>query len=182
MASDTDRDNDGLHAAGLIPTMDVSILTTHGIWATATTDVHPGVLAGSSIVVGIDVALTSGVISSLGAGRFPGRAGGVVTLLFTGPQVAATGYLAAISPASDRGGWIALSAWSGALFTYGLVSAIHDHGAARAVTTSAPPAPPPLVPDKRPPLIVPESIRLGPTVVSDGVASAVGIGVSGVLF
>ena len=37
-------------------------------------------------------------------------------------------------------------------------------------------------PDSRSPLLVPASLRLGPTVMSDGVATAVGIGVSGALY
>jgi hypothetical protein len=197
-SNDSDGDNDGLRAAWLVPTIGVSILSTHGIWATATTNVRPGVLAGSSIAVGADIALTSGVLSSLGAGRLPGRPAGVTTMLFTAPQVAAASYLAATSPSSSRGGWIGLGAWSGTLFVYGLVAAIRGHGGDHFVPVDAPPLPPPPppprpaktpllpppapIPDNRPPLMVPESLRIGPTIVSDGVATAMGIGISGVLF
>ncbi len=187
------RDEGALQVLTLLPTIGVSILSTHGIWATSTPDVRPGVLAGSSIAVGADVALTSGVLARALDGRLVGRPIGVTTMLFTAPQIAAASYLAATSPASSRGGWIGLGAWSGALFLHGLVSTIYGHGG-RGSDPELPPPPPPLplpakapptppfVPDDRPPLMVPEALRVGPTIVSDGVATAVGIGVSGLLF
>lgn len=193
-------DDDGVHAAALIPTIGVTILTTHGIWGTAVSESHaarPGVLAGSSIAVGADVALTTSILACTFAGKLSGRPVGILNMVFTAPQVAAASYLAATTPASDRAGWIGLSAWSGALFVHGLVSAIHGHGDSQSDPVEAPsppppdplptpvntpPAPLPLVPDNRPPLMVPESLRVGPTIVTDGVATAVGIGISGVLF
>lgn len=187
-------------AAALLPTIGVTILSTHGIWSTATTNVRPGVLAGTSIAVGADIALTTNVLLSTASGHLSGRPVGITNMVFTAPQVAVASYLAATTPASGRAGWIALSAWSGALFVHGLVSAIHghvgsdsepsegplpaDHVPPPPSPAKAPPTPPPprLVPDNRPPLMVPESLRVGPTIVTDGVATAVGIGVSGVLF
>jgi hypothetical protein len=192
-------DEDALQVLGLLPTIGVTILSTHGIWGTATTNVRPGVLAGSSIAVGADIALTTSVLARTVNGRLSTRAVGVTTMLFTGPQVAAASYLAATSPASDRGGWIALSAWSGALFVHGLVSTIAGHRSSDFGPVEAPPPPPPPpiplptppvkappppleMPDNRPPLMVPESLRIGPMMVTDGVATAMGIGVSGQLF
>jgi hypothetical protein len=191
-----ERDEGALQVLTLLPTIGVSILSTHGVWATATTNVRPGVLAGSSIAVGADVALTTGVLASALNGRLSGRPIGVTTMLFTAPQIAAASYLAATSPSSSRGGWIGLGAWSGALFLHGLVSTIYGHGGRGSDPELPPPPPPPpppplpakapppppFVPEDRPPLMVPEALRVGPTVVSDGVATAVGIGVSGVLF
>ena len=164
----------------MIPSIGVTILSTHGIWSTATTNVRPGVLAGSSVAVGANIVLTTGVLASASSGRFSGRPIGIATMLFTAPQVAATSYLAATNPSSTRAGWIALSAWSGTLFVHGLVSTIRGHGSDAVPPEAAPPSPP--GPDSRSPLLVPASLRLGPTVVSDGVATAVGIGVSGALY
>jgi hypothetical protein len=159
----------------LIPTVATSILSTHGIWSLATTRVRPGVLAGGSIAVGVDAALTTGVVASTLSGQLSGRAIGVTTLVLTAPQVAVGGYLAATTPASDRAGWIGLTAWSGALFLHGLASTIRGHRANVSLPRSSAAA-------EGPRLLVPGSIRVGPTVVTDGVASAPGLGVSGVLF
>lgn len=190
-----DEDEDGVRVALLASTMGVTILTTHGIWSTATTKVRPGVLAGSSIAVGADVALSTGVIASALSGRFSGRPIGITTMLFTAPQIAAAGYLGATSPSSSRAGWIGLTAWSGTLFLHGLVSTIRGHAdndpspadppvppPLPLPPKQTPPPPPPFVPNDKAPLMVPESLRIGPTIVSDGVATAMGIGVSGVLF
>lgn len=189
--------DDPLQMFLLVPTIGVSILSTHGIWSTATTNVRPGVLAGSSVAVGADIALTTGILTSASRGHLSGRPVGITTMLFTAPQVATASYLAATTPASGRAGWIALSAWSGTLFVHGLISTLHGGRSSDSEPEEAPPVPPPPppapvqitpsqpvrpVPDNRPPLMVPESLRVGPTIVTDGVATAVGIGVSGVLF
>jgi hypothetical protein len=195
------NEEDALQVLSLLPTIGVSILSTHGIWGTATTNVRPGVLAGSSVAVGSDIALSSYVLTRTAAGHLSRRSVGVTTMLFTAPQVAAAGYLAATTPAADRGGWIALGAWSGALFVHGLISTIAGQSGSDSWPVEAPPPPPPpplplplppppanapppplQIPDNRPPLMVPESLRIGPMMVTDGVASAMGIGVSGVLF
>lgn len=191
------NEEDALQVLSLVPTIGVSILSTHGVWATATTNVRPGVLAGSSVAVGADIALTTNVLTRTAGGHLSSRAVGVTTMLFTAPQVAAAGYLTATTPASDRAGWIALTAWSGALFVHGLISTIAGHGSSAPAPAGAPPPPPPIplprppakapppplqMPDNRPPLMVPESLRIGPMMVTDGVATAMGIGVSGALF
>jgi hypothetical protein len=164
----------------LMPTVATSILSTHGIWSTATTQVRPGVLAGASIAVGVDAALSTGAIASTLSGQLSGRDIGVATLALTAPQIAVGGYLVATTPASDRAGWIGLTAWSGALFLHGLASTIRGHRANVILPRSSPMAW--RAPNDGPRLVVPGSIRVGPTVVTDGVASAPGLGVSGVLF
>ena len=192
-------DESALHILILLPTISFSMLSTHGIWSTATTNVRSSVLFGTSAAVGADAALTTGVLARTFTGRLSSRAVGITGMLFTAPQVAAASYLAATSPSSSRGGWIALGAWSGGLFVHGLVSAIagnHKEDSAPPLPPPAPPDPPsspaptleqapspsPPPPNNRPPLMVPESLRVGPMIVTDGVASAPGIGVSGVLF
>jgi hypothetical protein len=188
-------DDTALQTILLLPTIGVSILSTHGIWSSATTNVRPSVLAWSSVAVGADVALTTGILSSSRHGKLSGRPIGITTMLFTAPQVAAASYFAATKPAPDRAGWIALSAWSGTLFLHGLISTLAGGETREDQPEDAPPAPPPPppvrmtpsqpvrpVPDNRPPLMVPESLRVGPTIVTDGVATALGIGVGGVLF
>jgi hypothetical protein len=190
-------ENSATQVLVLIPTIGVSILSTHGIWSTATTNVRSSVLAGTSAAVGADAALTTGVLTRTFTGHLSSRAVGITGMVFTAPQVAVASYLGATSP-SSRAGWIALSAWSGGLFLHGLASAIagnHNESPPPA-PAPAPPAPPlspalppgqapspaPTAPSARPPLLVPGSLRMGPMIVSDGVASAPGIGVSGVLF
>jgi hypothetical protein len=192
-----DDEEDALSLLAIVPTIGVSILSTHGVWATATTEVRPGVLAGSSVAVGADLALTTAALVSTRQGRLPGRPVGITTMLFTAPQVAAASYLAATTPAAGRGGWIALGAWSGTLFLHGLIATIAGHSSHDSTPVEAPPPPPPIplppppanapppplqIPDNRPPLMVPESLRIGPMMVTDGVATAMGIGVSGALF
>lgn len=184
-----------LHVVLLAPTIGVSILSTHGIWATATTNVRSNVLMGTSVAVGTSATLTTGVLTRTFSGHLSSRPVGIAGMVLTAPQVAVASYLGATEP-SSRAGWIALSAWSGGLFLHGLVSAIAgNHG---KDLDSPPPVPPPsppsspplqqgpspspLAPSDRPPLLVPESLRVGPMIVTDGVASAPGIGVSGVLF
>ena len=194
-----DDDDSAFHVIVLVPTIGFSILSTHGIWSTATTNVRSSVLLGTSAAVGADAALTTGVLARTFTGHLSSRAVGITGMVFTAPQVAAASYLAATSPSSSRGGWIALGAWSGGLFVHGLVSAIagnHKKDSAPPLPPPAPPDPPssptptleqapspsPPPPSNRPPLMVPESLRVGPMIVTDGVASAPGIGVSGVLF
>ena len=101
-------------------------------------------------------------------------------MILTTPQLITATYLGATSPPSSRAGWIALSAWSGGLFVHGLASSIAgSHGDISTPLPAPPPEPPP---SSRPPLMVPASLRVGPMLVTDGVASVPGIGVSGVLF
>jgi hypothetical protein len=158
----------------LLPATATSILSTHGIWSTATTNVRPGVLAGASIAVGADAVLTTGAIAGAIAGRFSERPIGVATLVLTVPQIAGASYLAATGPAAERSGWIGLSAWSGALFVHGLISTIRgDRAGVRSIGTAR---------GERSLPLVPGSLRVGPSVVTDGVVSAPGLAVSGVLF
>jgi len=186
---DNDDGKDSLQVLLLVPAAGSAILSTHGIWSAATVNVRPAVLAGSSIAVGVNAALSTGVLANAVNGRFSGRAVGFAGMLLTAPQIAVGSYLSATSPSSNRAGWIGLTAWSGTLFLHGLVSMIRGHESHKVEPAPPVPPPPPLlqqpppfVPNERPTLLVPASIRVGPTVVSDGVASAPGIGISGVLF
>jgi len=151
-----------------------AMLMTHGIWSLATTRTPPGVVIGGSLAIGADVSMTSLALASAFLGRLPDRVAGISQVVLTVPQLVAGSYALATSPA-DRGLWITVTAWSGALFVHGFVSAIKGklHEVVRYYL------PPPETPEK-PPLMVPASLQLSPMMVSDGRALAPGLGIRGV--
>lgn len=160
---------------GLIPTIAVSALTTHGIWAAADGAAPADALAGVSVLVGTNIALTSGTLGRAFTGRLHSRWAGVVEMVATAPGVGIGVYESSFTR-DQQGAWIALTAWSGGLFVHGLASAIagqtdesdwkkEDEERERALKRAA---------GWRLPVMV------APSVVSDGVARAPGVMVSGV--
>jgi hypothetical protein len=104
---------------GLIgPSMVVTALTTHGSWALARPDESPNVLFGASTIIGVNAAWTTVSLSNLFDGRMPPSETGLLKMITTAP---AAGWAIAEAVESERftTGWIALSAWSSALFLHG---------------------------------------------------------------
>jgi len=148
-------------------------LFMHGVWASQTPSASPGVLLGVSSAVGFDTALTASILARAGTRHVSGRAMGVVQMVLTAPQIAASSYALTRDP-GNTAGWAALTAWSGAIFAHGLVSAIFGGRSPQDDLPPPPPPPPPPVPEK-PPLMVPASLHLGPVPMAGGG----GIGLSG---
>ena len=156
-------------------------LSAHGIWGAATDRIPPAVLFGASPLIGTNVALTSFAIGRAAFGHLGGRPFGVLETVLTAPQVALGGVQAS-RDAANRPGWIALSAWSGALLVHGIASIIAGPHETPPPEPPPPPPPRPTPPEEeKPPLKVPYpyTIRFGPMLVTDGVARAPGMGVVG---
>ena len=110
---------------GLIPTIAVSSLTTHGIWAAADSAAPADALAGVSVLVGANIALTSGTLGRAFTGRLHSRWAGIMEMAATAPGLGIGVYESTFTR-DEQGAWIGLTAWSGGLFVHGLASAIAD--------------------------------------------------------
>src|SRR4029079_4263260 len=97
---------------------------------------------GGSLAFGADVTLSTIAFAATFQGRLPHRAAGITQLVLPGPQVIRGTYQLATSPA-DRGVWITMTAWSGALFIHGLASAIKGKLYRPGADIPPPPPPPP---------------------------------------
>jgi hypothetical protein len=172
-ADDSNREAPGVPLL-VIPTGGVTALTTHGIWRLADDGAHPVALPLVSSAVGANATLTLNALDAATDGDLVGRPMGIGQAIYTTPTLIGGTYEAIRDP-EHRGGWIALTAWSGALFLHGVASAIWDGPSGDP--DLAPPPPPPHPPERRerPPLLVPASIQIAPGVVTDGVAVAPGI-------
>ena len=180
---------------GVVPTISVSALTTHAIWGLAdgSETVPADALAGVSVLVGANVALTSGTVGRAVGGKLHSRWMGIVEMIATAPGTAIGAYESSFKR-DEQGAWIALTAWSGALFVHGLASAIADQtdesdwaAEEKSAAPSSSPSPSPSRPGSK--LRLRSSSRvagwtppfvLSPTVVSDGVARVPGVMFSGV--
>ncbi|MFT3767572.1 MAG: hypothetical protein QM820_19125 [Minicystis sp.] len=161
----------------LLPLMWIDALAVHGIWATATDRVRPDLLPALSLMIGANTALSSLALTHALKGRLLRRPFGIAAMVLTAPQLAVS-IPAAIKSDRDRAGWIGAASWSGALFVHGLVSTI----LARPEPEPQPPIPPPPPVPEKPPLLVPASLRVTPTVIHGDLGSAPGIMVTGMLF
>ena len=105
----------------MIPAGGTSALMAHGIWGTASNTVDPGMLAGGSVVIGVNAPFTSTILSQAVQGRLspPGMA--IAQMVTPLPQTVVTAYEIAHDP-ENRAGWIALTAWSGAIMLHGGLS------------------------------------------------------------
>lgn len=110
---------------GLVPTIAVSALTTHGIWAAAETRAPADALAGVSVLVGTNVALTSSLLGRAITGRLHSRWAGVVEMAATAPGIGIGVYESSFRR-DQQAAWIALTAWNAGLFVHGVASVIAD--------------------------------------------------------
>ncbi len=137
-------------------------LFAHGIWASQSPALPAGVPLGVSAAVGFDTTMTASILTRAGQGHLSGTGMGVAQMVLTAPQIAASAYALAREP-GNTAGWGLLTAWSGVIFTHGLVSTIVG---GRSEAPPPPPPPPPVAP--RPPLLVPGSLDVGPMPVTGG--------------
>jgi len=109
------------------PAMVTSAMTAHGVWSLVRPDEDPSVLFAGSTIVGINSVLTTLTISNAFDGDLPVEALSIVQLVTTTPSIVWGSYGLATDP-KFRTGWLALTAWSGALFLYGAGALILDDG------------------------------------------------------
>lgn len=192
-----DKDDTPLSFLALVPAIGTTSMLVHGSWATSNPRVRPGLLAIGSPMIAADMSFTITAIAHAYSRRLTSRPLAVAQIAFTLPQlIAGATILRRDDPAmlpTERNTWIAITAWSSVLVAHGVASAIV--GSKREISSAssdpdpepepdddpAPRAPQPPPPgDRKAPLYVPASIRVGPTMVSDGVARGPGIGVVGV--
>lgn len=128
-------------------------MATFSSWSMASQRVLPGPRYGVSWLIGADLPLTTGAVASLFSDEHYGKAWlDVSEMILCTPQVVLGGYEIARDH-ENRGGWVALTAWSGTLLLHGTVSlvlaATHKKG---GDDPNPPPPPPPLPPPPpRPP-------------------------------
>jgi hypothetical protein len=142
-------------------------LTTHGVWSLASDEVSASQLLFVSPIIAANTIFTVAGLARAMSGELASMPMAVTELLVGGPPLVFLGYRSAMS--DDPAGWIGLTAWSGAIVLHGGVSLLAwSLGRMGSDDSSA-----------RLPAL-PFTIRgFGPTVVSDGVASAPGFRISG---
>lgn len=176
----TDNDEDFAilgTALGTLPTAGVTALTTHGFWGIADKNTDADAMAGISVIVGTNVALTMSAIGRATQRRVHSRGIGIFTTALATPGTVVGIYESTFSR-PQQPAWIGLTAWSGALFVHGVVSMIVD-GKPRSSE------PPPEAASRglqRGPkgLFAQASFTVAPTVLSDGGRQMPGIVAGGV--
>jgi hypothetical protein len=181
VAGDADP-KEGTNVALLLLPIGLTSMATHGVWGAATTTVRPAALYGYSPLIGTNIALTAATVGEAARHRLHGLPVGIAQTVLTAPQVALGAVQIAHDPA-NRGIWIGHTAWTTALLAHGIASIVV---AAQEEPPPPPPEPPPRRPrnddedeDDRPPLHVPSSFHVVPGVVTDGVARAPGVVITG---
>ncbi len=149
----------------IIPATWTSQLATHGIWSLASDKVRIEDRYGLSWAIGANLTLTVGAVSGAIGKRLPGPVFGIMEMVGTAPSIGVGLYRSIGHPDADRHAWIALTAWSSALFMHGLLST--------AIPT-------PRYKPKHPSgSMNPMPFMMMPTVVSDGTRQMPGIAARG---
>ena len=167
-----------LSALVLVPAAWTGAMSAHGIWSLASPNTDRGTVYGVSWALGANLAFTTGAVGALfDKRRTPPAAFGVLEVLGTTPTIL-VGAAQLLDPAGrDKGAWTALTAWSGALFVHGAASITAAFVRARNGNDSE-------LDDAssgaKPREGFAPRFHFAPTMVSDGVSRAPGIGVSGV--
>lgn len=123
-------------------------LATYGAWSLASKEVKPGPRYSVSWLIGADLPLTTGAISSLFTDEHYAKPWlSISEIALCSPQVA-LGVYQGIHDPTNRAGWIGIAAWSGTLAVHGVVSLALSIA---HKPTDEPPVEPPLPPPPRPP-------------------------------
>lgn len=117
------REDSGLDALYLFFQAWMGATTAHGVWSLAAPRAVPTYLHGASAVVGIDAILTATAVTRLATGPLWGKRGGLAVTLLSTPGLIGSATAIGTGRAGDRPLWIGLTAWSGLLFSHGIVSA-----------------------------------------------------------
>ncbi|MDI1445594.1 hypothetical protein [Polyangium sp. 6x1] len=161
-----------LSALLVVPAAWTGAMSVHGIWSLAAPNTDRGTVYGVSWALGANLAFTTGAVSALfDDDRTPPVAFGILEMLGTAPTILVGASQLLGNDDRYRAPWAALTAWSGALFVHGgitLATAIARERREEPMTPEQPQAA--------------SAARwfVAPTMVSDGVSRAPGIGVSGV--
>jgi hypothetical protein len=172
------------NVALLLLPIGLTSMATHGVWGAATTNVRPAALYGYSPLIGTNVALTAAAVGEAARGRLHGLPVGIAQTVLTAPQVVLGAVQIAHDPA-NRGIWIGETAWTTALLAHGIASIVAAAQEEREQREQPPAPPSPPRPrndddeDDGPPLHVPSSFHVTPGVVTDGVARAPAVVVTG---
>jgi hypothetical protein len=192
------EERDPAGAAMLVPTIMVSTMTAHGVSGLVLVDVEPAEHIGVSAAIATNIALTNAVLTYTFMGELSATSVAAMEVSATVPQII-VGSVKAASSESNRAGWIGLTGWAGGLFLHGLVSLIASDGGDSQMRLPdvrvASPSPPPLsgalrsrrasldpgagLPSRADRVVASPRIRLAPTMVSDGVNQAPGLGMTG---
>lgn len=148
----------------LFPAIWSTQLLTHGVWSLISDRTAPGELYGLSWAFGANLTFTSALLGGAVGKRWGGNILGAFEIVGTVPTIAVSVFRAVATEPPYQGAWIALAAWSGVLFGHGLVSTILKVPAKEAPSTTTSKL---------------DAVRLGPTVLSDGVSRVPGIMVWG---
>lgn len=158
-----DRDGDDAIGplVGVFPTLWVTTMATHGVWSTANKALDTTALGTLPLPIAADATFTVLAISEGAHGRLIHRKLGVAEALLTAPTIAFGAYrIARVEDARNE--WIALTAWSSALFVHGVLSTAFGPSASRAARAARAAWP---------------ALRLGPIVVGDRFAHGPGFAV-----
>ena len=190
-------------SAMFIPTMMVSTMTAHGATGLLFNE-DPAEHVGISVVIATNTTLSNAMLTRTFQGELSTVSMAAIQVSATVPQLV-VGAIKSATDEEDRTRWIGLTAWAGGLFLHGLASLIWADDGERdsmlpAVEMPLPEAPPP----PEAPLtsisaarrsaqpsnarahsrahraVSTPRVRLAPTMVSDGVMMAPGLGLSGV--
>lgn len=162
-----EEDRIAMDALAVVPSVWTSQLATYGIWSLASDKVRLGDLYGVSWAIGANLTFTVGAMSGFFGKRLGGPVFGIMEMVGTTPSIAVGLYRSLGKVDADQSAWIALTAWSGALWVHGLASAV--------IST-----PKKKIEEKK------QNENQGfrctpfPTVVSDGYQQMPGIGVRGI--
>lgn len=157
----------------LIPGAWTGAMSAHGIWSLAAPNTDRRTVYGVSWAIGANLAFTTGAVSALfNERRTPPVAFGILEMLGTTPTILVGASRLLGNDDRYRAPWAALTVWSGALFVHGGITL------ATAIVRGRREGP--AVPEEPPPRYgFAPRLHFAPTMVSDGVSRAPGIGVSG---
>lgn len=122
----------GAGAFVVLPTGWMTGLATHGIWALTSPQTDPRFLLGASMIAGIDLAFTTGAVSSATSKHLGGRGFGAVEMISTAPSIAVGLYELASPGRPYKPAFAGLTVWSSALFAHGIAAVATGVTAERA--------------------------------------------------
>jgi len=166
-----------LSAFLFIPAAWTSALSAHGIWWLASPNADPGTVLGVSWALGANLAFTTGAVGSLfHKRRVPPLAFGVLEMIGTTPTILVSAAQLVDPAGRDKEAWAGLTAWSGVLFLHGaatVAAALVRAGKDGDLDDAG-------IDAKKHRMGFAPRVFFAPTMVTDGVRRAPGIGVSGV--
>lgn len=177
------EERDPAASAMFVPTMMVSTMTAHGVTGLLFNE-EPAEHVGISVVIATNTTLSNAMLTRVFQGELSTVSMAAIQVSATVPQLI-VGTIKSATDEEDRARWIGLTAWAGGLFLHGLASLVwaddgnSDSMMAPPVEMPPPEEPPPPIARAHRAVSTPR-VRLAPTMVSDGVMMAPGLGLTGV--